>query len=127
MYDIAVHQKFRNGNSSFVAIETLSVSTDGQLLVGQWSDLNLHAYAKNGSHVTSISIPSGFSADDAVWTPRGNISFVTGKEVVTVTQAGNVIAQATLSSSIALLSVSNDRTIYLSDYSNGLYQSTDDV
>jgi hypothetical protein len=103
------------------------VSSEGQLLVGQYKDRQLHVYSAEGSHVTSINLLDDDTLKDAVWTPRGHIVYTAANynNVVVMTQRGDVIAQ-TKTLFPACLSVSTDDVIYLADYRTGVYQSTDD-
>jgi hypothetical protein len=55
------------------------VSSDGQLLVGQFQDRQLHVYSAEGSHVTSINLLDGDTLKDAVWTRRGHIVYTDEK------------------------------------------------
>ena len=111
-------------NDSAVAI--LSVSSEGQLLVGQVDGGQLHVYSADCCHVTSIKLPD--NVYDAVWTRRGNIVYSEWRstKVVTMSQSGDVIQQTNVSMP-SYLSVSTDGVIYLiSDNYKIVYQSTDD-
>jgi hypothetical protein len=58
-------------------ITVLSVSSDGQLLVGQLEDRQLHMYSAEGSHVTSVGLLDGDNLFSAVWTRNGHIVYTT--------------------------------------------------
>jgi hypothetical protein len=116
-------------------VNILSVSSEGQLLVGQSLDRHrLHVYSADCSRVTPLATPHNDTVYDAVWTPRGNIvytEYYRGK-VVTLSQSGDVI-QLTNVSHASYLSVSTDGVIYLTSLSRPnkawlsiVYQSTDD-
>ena len=108
-------------------VNVLSVSSEGQLLVGQCWDRQLHVYSADCCHVTSIKLPDNDKVCDAVWTRRGNIvysEYDRGK-VVTMSRSGDVIQQTNVSQP-RYLSVSTDGAIYLVSYDTSVYQSTDD-
>jgi hypothetical protein len=108
-------------------INALSVSSEGQLLVGQWDDSQLQVYSADCCHVTSIKLPNNDSVFDAVWTRRGNIVYSEwdkGK-VVTMSQSGDVIQQTNISQP-SYFSVSTDGVIYIISLYKSVYQSTDD-
>jgi hypothetical protein len=46
-------EQLKNGE---YGVTVLSVSSEGQLLVGQYKDRQLHVYSAEGSHVTSINL-----------------------------------------------------------------------
>jgi hypothetical protein len=111
-----------NADSSVIV---LSVSREGQLLVGQRR--HLHVHSANCSHVTSIKLPDDDSVCDAVWTPGDKIVYSEGLSdvIVTMSQSGDVI-QRTNVSWPTYLSVSTDGVIYLISAETSVYQSTDD-
>jgi hypothetical protein len=79
-------------------VTVLSLSSDGQLLVGQYEDHQLRdVYSAEGSHVTSINLLDGDTLYDAVWTPKSNILYTantnSSQNIVVITQRGDVIAQ----------------------------------
>ncbi len=108
-------------------VTVLSVSSDGQLLVGQSHDRQLHVYSADGSHVSSVDLPDGDTLKDAVWTPRGNIVYSAdnSKRVVTMTRQGHII-QHTKGFVPNYFTVSADNVIYVAVTRSGVYQSTDD-
>jgi hypothetical protein len=108
-------------------VTVLSMSSDGQLLVGQYQDRQLHVYSGEGSHVTSINLLDGDTLLEAVWTPRCHIVYTAdnSSNVVVMTQRGDVIAQTNTLVPFRL-SISTDDVIYLADYRTGVYQSIDD-
>jgi hypothetical protein len=103
------------------------VSSEGQLLVGQSLDSQLHVYNADCCHAISIRLPENGMIGDAMWIQCGNIVYcewVRGK-VVTMSQSGDVIQQTNVSKPSSL-SVSTDGVIYLiSDYTS-VYYSTND-
>jgi WD40 repeat protein len=109
------------------SVAVLSVSSDGQLLVGGYTDRQLLVYSTEGNHVTSVNLLDGETLKNAVWTPRGNIAYTSDNtnNVVVMTRRGDVIAQTKSLFGIRL-SVFTDDVIYLADYRTGVYQSTDD-
>jgi hypothetical protein len=72
------------------AVKVLSVSSEGQLLVGQLRDSQLHVYSADCCHVTYIKLPDNDTVYKAVWTRRGNIVYSEwfSKKVVTISQSG---------------------------------------
>jgi hypothetical protein len=64
---------------------------------------------------------------DAVWTREGNIVYTTNntKQVVVMTQTGEVKAQTPMTDPRHLTGSTHDDVIYLADYENGLQQSVD--
>jgi hypothetical protein len=108
-------------------VSVLSVSSKGQLLVGQWQDCQLYIYNTDGCYVTSVALPDGDTLQDAVWTARGNIVYSAhnSNRVVAMTRHGYVI-QHTMRFVPNWLSVSLEDVIYLADARSGVYQSTDD-
>ncbi len=60
------------------SVDALSVSSDGQLLVGQNRGKQLLVLNNtDGNHVTSINLTANDTLNDAVWTPRGRIVYTT--------------------------------------------------
>ena len=108
------------------------MSSEGQLLVGQWREHQLHVYSADCCHVTSIKLPDNDKVDkvcDAVWTRRGNIVYgePDRNKVVTMSQSGDVIQQTNvLLLRPNCLSVSTDDVIFLIGNYTSVYQSTDD-
>jgi hypothetical protein len=96
-------------------ITVLSVSSEGQILVGQQLDRQLHVYSANCSHVTSIALPHNDTVYDAVWTRRGNIVYTAynTERLVLMSQSGVVIQQNPRLSTPSTLSVSTNGIIYL--------------
>lgn len=97
-----------NGNP----VNLLSVSSEGQLLVGQLRGHHLHIYSADCNPVMSFTLLKNDVVHYAVWTQRGNIvySAVYRELFVTVSQSGDVIKQTNLSSDY--LSVSTNGVIY---------------
>ena len=87
--------KLNSTNGGYV--DVLSVSSEGQLLVGQYRDRQLHVYSADCRHVTTIKLPDNDKVYDAVWTRRGNIvySMFSGSTVVTMSLSGDVIRRTT--------------------------------
>ncbi len=112
-------------NELSCGVSILSVSSGGQLLVGQYRDSQLNVYSTDGDHVTSIDLPGGDRLVDAAWTPRGNIVYTTYDKVAVMSQSGDVVAQQQMIHSWYVY-VSSDDVIYLADYMNGVHKSTDD-
>jgi hypothetical protein len=113
--------------SNGLYVEILSVSKEGQLLVGQRNNSNLHVYSANCSHVTSVKLPDNQSVCDVVWTPRGKIVYTecrSGK-VVIMSQSGYVI-QETKRLRLRYFVVSTDDVIYVISGAKLVYKSADD-
>jgi hypothetical protein len=108
-------------------VNILSVSSEGQLLVGQAGARQLHVYSAHCSHVTSITLPDDDDVWDAVWTRRGNIVYSEWRsgKVVTVSQSGDVIHQTHVLDP-SYLSVSTYNVTYLISGYKSVYQSTDE-
>jgi hypothetical protein len=117
--------KSSNGRS----IHILSVSNEGQLLVGHWFDHTLHVYRADGSRVKSITLSYSEIVTDAVWTRQGNIVYCKLLEdscnVKTISQSSKVIQQTNILQPSSL-SVSTGNAIYLISAGTSVYQSTDD-
>jgi WD40 repeat protein len=107
-------------------VTALSVSSEGQLLVGQGSDNHLHVYRANRSHVKSITLPDT-DVYDAVWTLRGNIVYCKrfSDKVATMSKSDKVIQETEAKNPIHL-SVSTDNVLYLLSDFISVIQSTDD-
>ena len=108
-------------------VNILSVFSD-KLLVSVSRYLpQLLIYSREGHHLTTIAIKDNDTVLDAAWTPQGNIVYTTvsQKEVVMISESGNVIISYTQMTLPLQLSVSNDNIIYLADFETGVYQSTD--
>lgn len=95
-------------------VDILSVSSEGQLLVGQSDERQLHVYSADYSHVTSINLPDNDEVYEAVWTSVGNIVYSEWRKglLVTMSRSGAFIQQANVLNS-RFLSVSSDNFIYL--------------
>jgi hypothetical protein len=113
--------------AKFRSVDILSVSSEGQLLVGQGGDRQLHVYSADCCHVTSIKLPDNDTVCDAVWTQHSNIVYseLSRGKVVTMSQSGDVIQQTNISEP-SHFSVSTDGVIYLISEWTSVYQSTDD-
>jgi hypothetical protein len=107
-------------------VDVLSVSSEGQLLVGCCYDCQLHVYSAEGNQVTSVNLLDGHTLTDAAWTPRGNIVYTAYNVgyVVLLTQQGTCISKSATPCPYQL-SISTDGVIYLSN-NGSVYQSTDD-
>jgi hypothetical protein len=103
------------------------VSNEGQLVVGQVSNSQLHVYSADCRFETSITLASIYAVTGAVWTRQGNILYsrFDSDIVVTVSKTGDVIQQSNVSQPTAL-SVSTDGVIYLISGHTIFYQSADD-
>jgi hypothetical protein len=122
-YDFVVKQIKDGENGAFI----LSVSSEGQSLVGQKKDKQLHIYSAEYSHVISVNLLEDDMLGDAVWTPRGHIVYAAdnNKKVVVMTRNGKLVAQ-TNNVAPSRFYVSSDDVIYLANFERGVYQSTDD-
>jgi hypothetical protein len=110
------------------ALTMLSVSGSctGMLLVGGSGDHQLHVYATNGSHVTTITIPNGDQVHDAVWASRNdNIVCITGvTRSILVIGSGNVIYRVKRLTGQSL-GVSADNDMLLITPEQDIFQSRD--
>lgn len=107
----------------------LSVSSDDKLLSGRRADSLLHVYATDGNHVLSIDLPGMLV--DAVWAPyNGSIictirsHYSQTRNVLVMSVTGHIVA-GNIMVSPEYLSVSSDNVIYLTDSTDGIFQSTD--
>jgi hypothetical protein len=119
---------FTLNSTNGAQLVVLSVSSEGQLLVGQSDDRHqLHVYNADCCHVMTIKLPDNDKVCNAVWTRRGNIVYSEWRSgnVVTVSQSSVVIQQTNVSRPTCL-SVSTDGVIYLTKADKSVYQSTDD-
>ena len=108
-------------------VEILSVFND-KLLVSRRYLSQLFIYSRKGHHLSTITINDNDELYDATWTPRGNIVYTTyrNKEVVVMSESGEVITTHKKMTEPQRLSVSSDDIIYFAGWKTGLYQSTDD-
>ncbi len=67
--DFAVYQM--KGNDQ--GISTLSLCSNGQLILSQSMDRQSHFYSTDYNHVTFMNVPGIEQLYDALWTPRGKI------------------------------------------------------
>ena len=112
-------------------INILSFSSTDQLLAGCCSNSQMYVYSRGGCHISIVTITKGDNLYDASWTPCGNIVYTTNNcenndnGVVVMSEFGKVISRTQLTAP-RYLTVSDDNTIYLTDFEMGVYQSTDD-
>ena len=112
-------------------INILSVLND-KLMVssGDFGGLNqLFIISLEGRHLSTINTSADNTAylKDATWTPRGNILYTISKSyyVTLMSGTGEVISYSKMQDPHCL-SVSNNDTIYLADYTYAIYQSTNE-
>lgn len=105
----------------------MSVSNEGQFLVGEFREKQLHVYSAEYSHVTSINLCDDETLGDAVWTLRGHIMYsaLSNKKVVVMTCSGEVIAQTKNPAGLGCY-ISPEDVIYLASFDRVVCQSTDD-
>lgn len=107
-------------------VSVLSVSSSGQLLVGELADNRLHVYWSNGSYVTSLFMQGNDSIMDAAWTPCGNIvCTIVRKRVMIFSLKGAFITQTKMADPRFITLSPNDDVIYIIDWTNGIFQSVD--
>ena len=92
----------------------------------------MFVYSRNGRYIFTIK----FNIDDdklldATWTPSSNIVYTTKRDKVVAISGlvGNVSTKHTIHTHLRrpmYLSVSNDDVIFLADFYQGVYQSTDE-
>ena len=103
---------------------------EGQLLLSRAGHSQLFIYKQEtDQYRLPITIAENDKLYDATWTPKGYIvytTFNTKKVVVISTESGSAIATHTHITDPRLLSMSDDKKIYLADYDTGVYESTDD-
>ena len=93
---------------------------------------HMFVYSRNGRYIFTIK----FNIDDdklldATWTPSSNIVYTTKRDKVVAISGlvGNVSTKHTIHTHLRrpmYLSVSNDDVIFLADFYQGVYQSTDE-
>jgi Tol biopolymer transport system component len=119
-FNFTVHQL---NNSS---IDILSLSTDGQLIVGHLIDKHLYIYYTDGRSNLTVLQDNNVELWDAAWTPRGdNIVYTNFDGVVVISLSGEFIATTNLSSFAPRYLTVTDDVIYLATYYGGVYQSMD--
>ena len=110
-------------------VDIQSVLND-KLLVGcaYFSQILIYSYEGRHLSTSTINVNDNYKLRDATWTPCGNIVNTTwnSNNVVTISESDKVIATYTQMKSPELLSVSNDKIIYLADRSErAVHQSKD--
>ena len=84
--------------------------------------------SRKGQYFFPIELNDGDMVFDATWTPYGNIVYTTNRhKVVTITElVASIITTHTLLRMPMYLSVSNDDVIFLAEFYQGVYQSSDE-
>ena len=100
---------------------------NGRLLVSEYGRSQLFIYSCEGCYISAFATQENDELCDATWTPRGNIVYTTdSKQVVVISDSGEVISTYTHKRVPCYLSVPNDGIIYLTDKETGVYQSVDE-
>ena len=111
------------------SVNILSVLND-KLLVSCNNSHELFTYCHEGSYLSTITLKEKHELYDATWTPCGNIVCTTenifGVKVFVMSECGEIITTHTQMSTPLCLSVSNNNIIYLADFEDGIYQSSND-
>ena len=104
-------------------IAILSLFSD-DLLVSSWQADNLFVYHVNGYHVNTVRVHNKLC--DAVYTTKGDIVYTSTDHrlVILSNQASAPIVRDDFTYP-QYLSTSSDGTIYLADWKDGAYESTD--
>ena len=106
-------------------VNILSVFDD-KLLISCHYNSRLFFYSLDGHHLSSLKINDNDELWDAIWTPRGNITYSTcSNKVAVISKSGEVISLTQMTEP-RFFSVSNDGIIYVADKKRGVYQSKDD-
>ena len=95
-----------------------------KLLVSSWGSSQLYIYTLDGRYISTISVPGMLF--DVTWTPRGDIACTTrhNHKVIILSQGGTIITQTEMTNP-QCLSVSTNDVMYLADWQNGVYESSD--
>ena len=106
-------------------VRILSLFED-KLLIGSTDENELFITSIEGRLILNITTENNLI--DATWTPKGNIIYSSydPKEVVVMSEHGQVITTHSEIDDPRFFSVSNEGVIFLGDYTHCLYQSTDD-
>ena len=98
----------------------------GMLLISGQCSQKILIYNFEGRLLSTIKI--NVSLQDASWTPRGKIVYITfsTRTIVTILESGKVINHIEIVYSPLKLSVSSDGIIYLTVSETGVFQSIDD-
>ena len=101
---------------------------NGKLLVSSVSQCQLFIFSWDGRYLSTVSTNTNDKLYDAVWTPLGNIAYVTDEnnKVVVMSECGQIVITHYLTTGLQCLCVSNDGIIYLTAADTGVYQSADD-
>ena len=107
-----------NGNVCIVSVH------NNKLIITHEGSTHLYVLDVTGNLLSTL-----FVADrlfDVTWTPRGDMVYSTcdSHQVVTISEAGDVIGLMQMKDP-RCFSVSNDDVIYIADWQNGIFQSTD--
>ena len=107
-------------------VDILCLAND-KLLIGNSGDNKLFIYSHEGHYQSSITIDGSDNVYDAVLTFFGNIVYSTTyqKKIVLMSISGKIIRYNQMKDP-KRLSISDDSSIYLADYVDGVFQSTDD-
>lgn len=98
---------------------------DDKFLVSYEGSTNVYVYDMAGCHLSTVAIPEG-RLFDVTWTLSGHIVYTTcdNRQVVLMSHRGDFIAKTTLTDP-RCFSVASDGVIYLADWLNGIFKSTD--
>jgi hypothetical protein len=112
----------------YYGVTTLSVASDGQLLIGERLGEQLHLYSRIGDYVKSLAVPFDAHVIDAMWSPREHrivctTNAIDNSNMVVMSVTGKVISHMEMNSP-KYLSVSADDVIYVTNY-GGLSYSSD--
>ena len=102
---------------------------NGKLLFGRARHTQLYIYDQDtGQYRSTITLPDNGGLYDAKWTSTGNIVYSTRKtkNVGVISESGEVIVTPIQMKKPRLFSVFEDKIIYLADYFDGVFESTDD-
>jgi hypothetical protein len=105
--------------------DVVSLSSTGQLMVGQWNSNSLYIY-DGSTGLTFFRLPAKERLFNAAWTNQGNVVCTTeSRKVIVLSQSGDVRAQTRRLTHPLHVSVCEDGDIYVADWDSGVYQSTD--
>ena len=106
-------------------VSILSLFNDKILVSSICNFSQLFIYNREGLYLSTITTYDNDILWDAVWVPCGNIVYTTlnSEKVVVMSEFGKIITIHTQIKYPRCLSVSNDDTMYLTDWKTGVYES----
>ena len=109
-----------------IDVKILSVFHD-KLLVSGYNQYQLFIYTREGRYLSTVTTNDNKKICGAIWTPLGNIMYVSPdlKTVVSMSDSGQIITTSSQVTFASYISVSDD-IIYITDWKKDVYQSADE-